>query len=66
MPKSTKYSTIKKLENIAQLLGVDLSEVEPLPSLELEPLTLPPLSLDEDDYPGVQGAKPPVRTSPPL
>lgn len=53
MPKSTKYSTSKKLENIAQLLGVDLSEVEPLPSLELEPLTLPPLSLDEDEHPEV-------------
>lgn len=44
---------MEKLENIAQLLGVDLSEVEPLPSLELEPLTLPPISLDEDEHPEV-------------
>lgn len=45
MCKSTKYSTMKTLAEIAEILGVnlDLDEVEPLPAL-----TIPELTLDEE------------------
>lgn len=44
MRKSTKYSTMKTLEEIAEMLGVNLDEVEPLPVL-----TVPDLTLDDED-----------------
>ena len=40
MQKSTKYSTMKALEEIAEMLGVNLDEVEPLPALAVPDLTL--------------------------
>lgn len=43
MCKSTKYSTMKTIAEIAEILGVNLDEVEPLPAL-----TIPELTLDEE------------------
>lgn len=47
MRKSTKYSTMKRLEEIAEMLGVNLDEVEPLPSLEIQVITLESLEAEE-------------------
>lgn len=52
MCKSTKYSVMKTLEEIAEILGVNLDEVEPLPAL-----TIPELTLDEETDRG-KGVKP--------
>ena len=35
---STTYSTMARLEKIAETLGVDLTKIEPLPVLSLESL----------------------------
>lgn len=52
--KSTTYSTMKTLEQVAGLLGVNLDEVQ------LPDLSLPSLSLDDEDTAtdGVQGPEP--------
>lgn len=47
MNKSTKYGTMKRLEKIAEMLGVNLDEVEPLPSLEIPVITLESLEAEE-------------------
>lgn len=47
MRKGTKYSTMKRLEEIAEMLGVNLDEVEPLPSLEIPVITLESLEAEE-------------------
>lgn len=50
----TTYSTMETLEHVAALLGVKLDEVQ------LPDLTLPSLSLDDEDAApdGVQGSEP--------
>lgn len=52
--KSTTYSTMKTLEQVAGLLGVNLDEVQ------LPDLSIPALSLDDEDEAteGVQGPEP--------
>ena len=37
---NTTYSTMETLEHVAALLGVNLDEVQPLPALSLQDLTL--------------------------
>lgn len=44
MRKETKCSVMERLEEIAEILGVNLDEVKPLPVL-----TVPDLTLDEED-----------------
>lgn len=44
MRKETKCSVMKRLEEIAEILGVNLDEVKPLPVL-----TVPELTLNEEE-----------------
>lgn len=50
MRKKTKCSVMERLEEVAEILGVNLDEVKPLPVL-----TVPDLTLDDEEPEEIEG-----------